>query len=103
MQPKDLHGGLAFFFEQDHRDCDARWVDVEELLDAGDLELARPAWQKFDKSMRRHIAMEEEVLFPAFNAKSGITGGGPVAAMKLEHKQMEDLLDEIAGAIEAED
>ena len=75
MQPKDLHGGLAFFFEQDHRDCDARWADVEELLDAGDIVLAQAAWQKYDLSMRRHIAMEEEVLFPAFDAKSGMAGG----------------------------
>jgi len=101
MQPKDLHGGLAFFFEQDHRDCDARWADVEELLDADDIELAQAAWQKYDASMRRHFAMEEEVLFPAFDAKSGMAGGGPVAVMKMEHKQMEGLLDEIAKAIEA--
>ena len=103
MQPKDLHGGLAFFFEQDHRDCDARWVDVEELLDAGDIELARAAWQKYDSSMRRHIAMEEEVLFPAFDANSGMAGGGPVAVMKTEHRQMEGLLAQIAGAIEEGD
>jgi hemerythrin-like domain-containing protein len=101
MQPKDLNGGLAFFFEQDHRDCDARWADVEELLDAGDIELAQTTWQKYDSSMRRHLAMEEEVLFPAFDAKSGMAGGGPVAVMKMEHRQMEGLLDQIGEAVEA--
>lgn len=103
MQPRDLHGGLAFFFEQDHRDCDARWIDVEELLDAGDIELAQAAWQKYDASMRRHLAMEDEVLFPAFEARSDATGESPVAALKLEHEQMEGLLDQIAEAIDAAD
>ena len=101
MQPKDLHGGLAFFFEQDHRDCDARWIDVEELLDAEDIEMAQAAWHKYDASMRRHIAMEEEVLFPAFDAKSGTAGSGPVAVMKLEHRQMEGLLEQIGEAMDA--
>lgn len=103
MQPKDLHGGLAFFFEQDHQDCDARWADVEELLDAGDIELARAAWLKFNTSMHRHFAMEEEVLFPAFDAKSGMAGGGPVAVMKMEHQQMRGLLEQIGEAIEGDD
>ena len=64
MQPKDLHGGLAFFFEQDHRDCEARWVDVEELLDANDIEMARAAWRKYEASMYRHLAMEEPLHRP---------------------------------------
>ncbi len=101
MQPKDLHGGLVTFFEQDHRDCDARWADVEELLDTDDIELARAAWKKYDASMRRHLAMEEEVLFPAFDAKSGMAGSGPVSVMKMEHRQMEGLLEQIGKTIEA--
>lgn len=101
MQPKDLHGGLAFFFEQDHRDCDARWIDVEELLDAEDIEMAQAAWHKYEGSMRRHIAMEEEVLFPAFEAKSDMAGSSPVAVMKVEHRQMEGLLEQIGEAMDA--
>lgn len=101
MTNADLEASLSEFFEQDHRDCDARWVDVEELLDTADIEAARSAWQKYDTSMRRHLAMEEEVLFPAFDAKSGMAGGGPVAVMKMEHQQMRGLLDQIGEAIEA--
>ena len=97
----DIEAGLAEFFEQDHRDCDARWVDVEELLDTEDIETAQIAWQKYNASMCRHLAMEEEVLFPAFDAKSGMAGGGPVAVMKTEHQQMRGLLEQIGEAIEA--
>ena len=27
-----------------HHDYDARWADVEELLDTADIDMARPAW-----------------------------------------------------------
>lgn len=102
MTNVELEAGLVSFFEQDHLDCDARWTDVEELLDTADIETAQVAWQKYDVSMRRHLAMEEEVLFPAFDAKSGMAGGGPVAEMKIEHRQMIGLLDQVGAAIEAD-
>jgi len=103
MSDLEIGSGLAAFFEQDHRDCDARWVDVEELLDTEDIEAARPAWQKFDVGMRRHLAMEEEVLFPAFESASGMGGGGPTAMMRVEHQQMRGLLEQIASAVESGD
>lgn len=101
MTDIDIKTGLASFFEQDHRDCDARWADVEELLDTDDIDSARPAWEKFDKCMRRHMAMEEEVLFPAFEEATGMGGGGPTAMMTMEHQQMKGLLDMIGEAMDA--
>ena len=103
MTSIDIKTGLAAFFEQDHRDCDARWADVEELLDTQDIDTARPAWQKYESSMRRHLAMEEDILFPAFDEISGMGGGGPVAMMKMEHQQMLGLLEQIDEAIESGD
>lgn len=99
----EIGSGLAAFFEQDHRDSDARWADVEELLDTDDIEAARPAWQKFDAGLRRHIAMEEEVLFPAFESASGELAGGMTAVMRAEHRQMQVLLGQISDAIESGD
>jgi len=101
MTNADIEASLTEFFEQDHRDCDARWVDVEELLDTADIEVARSAWQKYRKAMHRHLLMEEEVLFPAFDAKSEMAAGSPVAALKLEHQQMRGFLEQIGVAIEA--
>ena len=99
----DIDSGLTAFFEQDHRDCDARWADVEELLDTQDVEAAGSAWQKFEAGMRRHIAMEEEVLFPAFESAASMGGGGPTAVMRMEHKQMTGLLEQIGAAMESGD
>ena len=101
MTSIDIKLGLAGFFAQDHSDCDARWVDVEELLDTADIDAAQGVWQSFETGMRRHFAMEEEVLFPAFDARSGMGGGGPTAMMRMEHQQMRGLLDQIGEAMEA--
>ena len=76
-------------------------ADVEELLDTRDIEAARPAWQKFDAGIRRHIAMEEEVLFPALELASSMGDGGPTSVMRMEHKQMLGLLHQIDAEIEA--
>lgn len=103
MASVDIESGLAAFFEQDHRDCDARWVDVEELLDTQDVDAARPAWRKFDAGLRRHIAMEEEVMFPALESAASMGGGGPTAVMRIEHQQMIGLLDQIDAAVESGD
>ena len=53
--------------------------------------------------MRRHLAIEEEILFPAFDSLSGMGGGGPTAMMRMEHQQMRGLLDQIAVAMESGD
>lgn len=100
MQPKDLHGGLAFFFEQDHRDCEARWVDVEELLSADDLEMAADAWQKYEASMHRHMAMEEEVLLPALETGGDTSDVDTVEAILSDHEKMRGLLEKVGKAID---
>ena len=101
MATINIEAGLASFFTQDHRDCDARWAKVEELLDSPEAGGAGEAWQEFDEGMRRHLAMEEDILFPAFDARSGMGGGGPTAMMRMEHQQMRALLDQIGAAMEA--
>jgi len=103
MTGTEIGSGLAEFFEQDHRDCDARWADVEELLDTEDIDAARPAWEKYLAGMQRHIAMEEEVLFPAFEQASDLLEAGPTAVMRQEHEQIRALLAEIGETIESGD
>lgn len=95
MTKIDIEAGLAGFFTRDHRECDNRWAELETLLGGGDAEAAAQAWQAFDERMRRHMAMEEDVLFPAFDSRSGMGGGGPTAVMKMEHDQMRGVLDQI--------
>ena len=99
----DIDAGLAAYFTRDHQDCDDLWAELEEKLDEGDEASVQGLWQAFENSIRRHLAMEEDVLFPAFDARSGMGGGGPTAMMRMEHQQMRGLLDQIGASVEAGD
>ena len=94
--------GLADFFTHDHRSCDELWTRVEAAGEEGAESIAA-AWRRFDRSLRSHLAMEEEVLFPAFEAATGMTDSGPTFVMRMEHDQMRGLLDQMGAALERGD
>lgn len=84
------------FLTQDHRACDALWVDVEAAAEgAGGAVLVR-AFADFEAAMERHFDFEEGFLFPAFEAETGMTQGGPTFVMRHEHAQMRQLLRAMA-------
>jgi hemerythrin-like domain-containing protein len=47
-----------------------------------------------------HFRTEEEMLFPAFEAATGMVGG-PTQMMRMEHAQMRDLIEQMEGALTA--
>ncbi len=93
----DVNIRLSTFFSQEHRLCDELWAKVEAANEGGKADETRAAWEAFDKATRTHFAMEEEVLFPAFEEASGMRGG-PTEMMRIEHRQMRALLDEMGAA-----
>ena len=88
--------GPHAFFTHDHRACDAVWADLERALDASDEARALELWPKYDKAMRRHFDMEEQVLFPALERATQMPGPGPTEVMRREHAQMRAVLDQMA-------
>ncbi len=103
MTANNNETSLIEYFGGDHNDCDERWAQVEALLDSDDGAKLGSAWQEFDQAVRRHLAKEEEVLFPAFEAASGMGQSGPTVVMRLEHQQMRGILDQISVAVDAGD
>lgn len=93
-----LERSLADFFTHDHHEVDDHWARVEEAANAGDDAAVRAAFDTFDAAQRHHIAMEEDVLFPAFEAATGMVSG-PTAVMRDEHTQMRGLLDQMRQAL----
>lgn len=89
-------GGPAGFFSRDHRACDDLWAQLEAAVDAGESSQVATLWKRFDAAMRRHFAMEEQVLFPALENATGMHGMGPTAVMRAEHAQMCGVLDQMA-------
>jgi hemerythrin-like domain-containing protein len=90
---------LSAFFTTQHREADSRWEPVEQAAESGDAKLLSSAFASFEHSLRQHLLLEEEVLFPAFEEATGIVQG-PTMVMRAEHRQMRALLDEISAALD---
>jgi hemerythrin-like domain-containing protein len=84
----------------DHRQCDDRLAAAEQACAANDLAGAKAAFAGFRDAMLRHFASEEATLFPAFEARTGMSQG-PTAVMRMEHAQMRGLLDAALAALAA--
>ena len=53
---------------------------------------ARPIFAEFKAGLERHIVWEEEILFPIFEAGTGMRDGGPTTVMRWEHTMIKDFL-----------
>ncbi len=51
----------------------------------------------------RHIAWEEQILFPLFEDLTGMKDMGPTAVMREEHRQIEAALEAIHAKVEHRD
>ena len=85
---------VSSYFTDDHRSCDQTWAEVERLVDEGQEAPAQAAFARFAAEMEHHFAMEEQVLFPAFEQATGMTAG-PTQVMRMEHDQMRVVLGQI--------
>lgn len=77
-----------------HRHCDQLFVVAEEAAQNGDWVAATSAFERFNGQMQAHFDAEETVLFPAFEAATGMATG-PTQMMRLEHQQMRSLLAQL--------
>lgn len=74
----------------DHRHCDDLFADAEQALDRP--AAAQAAFERFQQAMLAHFAAEEEKIFPAFEAATGMRMG-PTQVMRMEHEQMRELMN----------
>ena len=90
------------FMAQDHRDCDLLFAKAENAASKEDWETASQAFNEFIQAMERHLGIEEQTLFPAFEEATGIVTG-PTEMMRMEHEQMRTLFSEMKAAMEQRD
>lgn len=91
------------YMTKHHRDCDAAFGRAEKCAAAMNWTgLAREA-NSVLAELERHIVAEEELLFPAFEERTGMRGGGPAAVMRMEHEQIRGLMARMGAAAGAHD
>lgn len=93
---------ISDFLAPDHRHCDDLFAAAEALAAKGDWDKAAAGFSEFRHALLHHFAMEEEVMFPAFETSTGMRQG-PTAVMRSEHRQMTDLLEQMSGAMARKD
>ena len=91
--------GIKEFLTNDHRQCDESFAQMEEAV-ASESPEAISKFEGFHEEMIRHFDMEEKVMFPAFENKTGMTQG-PTQAMRNEHEQMRIMMTQMVEAIGA--
>jgi hypothetical protein len=93
---------ISNFLAPDHKRCDTLFAAAESAVSNGDWDSAIPEFSRFRDAMLHHFAMEEEVMFPAFETRTGMKQG-PTAVMRSEHRQMTGLFDSMVGALARKD
>jgi DUF438 domain-containing protein len=93
-------GKILDFLGNDHKECDHLFAEVEVSVSKKDWNTAEKQLNDFLDRMRRHFAMEEELFFPEFEAKTGMTQG-PTAIMRMEHDTMRAIFAKMIAALES--
>lgn len=88
---------ISEFMMSDHRRCDDALARAAQVAATDDWSAASAAFEAFHAAITRHIAAEEELLFPAFEKATGRSSlGGPTEIMRVEHEQLREVFDWMA-------
>ncbi|MDE2612771.1 MAG: hemerythrin domain-containing protein [Burkholderiales bacterium] len=94
---------ISTYMQHDHVEIDGIAERATAAAGAGDTgAMAREA-ALFLQRLEQHIDMEERVLFPAFEERTGMREAGPSVQMREEHVQMRPILDTMRAALAAAD
>ena len=93
----DTRRSIREFLQWDHERLDWILIDATTLAASGNRAGAAARFAEFCTRLRRHIRMEEEILFPAFERATGEKG--PTAQMVHEHVEIQDRLAQMAAAL----
>jgi iron-sulfur cluster repair protein YtfE (RIC family) len=94
---------ITSYMEQDHVVIDGHVERALRAAAAGDAPALQREGGEFLRRLRRHIDMEENVLFPAFEQRTGMVAAGPSRQMRIEHEMMQPILADMQQAVAAQD
>ena len=85
---------ITEFFEQDHDRLDELFKTFQQSKQS-DFPKAKEAFKEFKFGLQRHIVWEEDLLFPIWEQKTGMSDSGPTPVMRNEHRQIGQELEAI--------
>ena len=92
---------ITDFLSADHLLCDNLFATAEADASQNNWDKTSTGFSIFKNTLEHHFAMEE-VMFPAFEARTGMTQG-PTSIMRSEHLQMIGLLNQMSDAVATQD
>ena len=94
--------GVSDYLSWDHARLKGLLEAVIDDVAAGRFAAALDRYTSYHEGLRRHIRIEEELVFPLFEARTGINSG-PTEVMRSEHREIERGAAIMAEALEAAD
>ncbi len=91
---------ITTYYEADHDRLDELFKQFQKLK-RNELAKATELFLEFRSGLLRHIVWEEEILFPLFEQKTGMSHSGPTEVMRMEHRVIKKYLEEIHNALQS--
>ena len=91
---------LSEYMKADHRACDEAFANMENEVADENWSNASKVFESFASDLNHHFDIEEEVMFPAFEAR-GAGHCNPTPVMIMEHTQMRNVLKTMREDLEA--
>jgi iron-sulfur cluster repair protein YtfE (RIC family) len=89
-------------FAEDHDRLDGLLAEYRSLKRV-DPAAAKERFKEFKFGLQRHIVWEEQILFPLFERKTGLSQTGPTAVMRAEHRQIGERLEAVHQKVRSQD
>jgi hemerythrin-like domain-containing protein len=93
---------ISSIFSANHRHCDEMFSRCEDHMQQHEWQQAKEVFTEFAREMEQHFSKEEDVLFPALVEQTG-NAVGPTQVMRMEHKDMRQLMKDMHEDIEKQD
>jgi hemerythrin-like domain-containing protein len=93
---------ISEYLSKEHRHCDDLFVEAENAVSQSRWNDAEKPFHDFMLSAEIHFNREEQVLFPAFE-QATMLSGGPTDVMRTEHRQIRSVLERLQEALKKRD
>ncbi len=89
---------ISDYLTADHHHCDDLFAEAENAVANDDWQTAMTQFRAFEAATLLHFTREENILFPAFEERTGISHG-PTAVMRSEHVEIRETLQGMTDAL----